>query len=266
LAIDSHRQSGPGTVAKVQKAAGELEKTATEATGSKPAAGVTRVQVEEPLFKTSDYLWSGSLGVIGFIGQAVTVLFLVFFLLASGDLYKRKLVTLVGPRLSRQKLTIQILDEIDRQIAQFLFVQLLASVFIGAVLGGSLWLLGMNQAAMWGVSAGVLSVIPYFGAIVVTVALALAAFLQFGTLGMVALVAGLALFVTSVDGLLLKPLLTGRFSKMNNLAVFLSLLFWGWLWGALGMLLAIPIMTAVKAICDHIEALRPLGNLLGESS
>jgi predicted PurR-regulated permease PerM len=81
---------------------------------------------------------------------------------------------------------------------------------------------------------------------------------------MVALVAAITLFLTSIDGFLLTPWLTGRFSKMNNLAVFLSLLFWGWLWGALGMLLAVPIMMVIKSICDHLETLQPIGHLLGE--
>jgi predicted PurR-regulated permease PerM len=250
--------------AKVQQAAGELERTASEATGSQPRRGVTRVQIEEPLFRASDYLWSGSLGLLWFVGQVVTVAFLVFFLLASGDLYKRKLIEVVGPRLSRQRLTLQILDDIDHQIGRFLLIQIATSTLIGVAMGVSLWLLGVNQAAMWGVSAGILNSIPFFGTIIVTGGIALVAFLQFGTLEMVALVAGVTLIVTSIDGFLLTPLLTGRFSKMNNLAVFTSLLFWGWLWGALGILLAVPIMMVIKSICDHIEGLQPIGHLLGE--
>ena len=263
-AIESHGNGDQGAIAKVQKVAGELAKTASEAAGGKATAGVTRVRIEEPAFRVSDYVWSGSIGVVRLTGQAITVLFLVFFLLASGDLYKRKLVEVVGPRLSRQKLTIQILNEIDEQIGRFLLVQVLTSALIGSAVGISLWLLGLNQAAMWGVSAGVLNSIPYFGTIIVTVGLALVAFLQFGTLEMVALVAAITLFLTSIDGFLLTPWLTGRFSKMNNLAVFLSLLFWGWLWGALGMLLAVPIMMVIKSICDHLETLQPIGHLLGE--
>ena len=119
---------------------------------------------------------------------------------------------------------------------------------------------------MWGVSAGILNSIPYFRAIIVTGALVLVAFLQFGTLEMVGIVAAVTLLVTGIDGYLLKPLLTGKFAKMNNLAVFLSLLFWGWLWGPLGMLLAMPIMMACKSICDHIEELKPIGRLLGEGN
>jgi predicted PurR-regulated permease PerM len=182
------------------------------------------------LFRSTPGGTDAPIGIVGFIGQAVTALFLVIFLLASGDLYKRKLVEVVGPRLSRQRLTIQILNDIDQQIGRFLLIQALASAFVGIGVGVSLWLLGLNQAAMWGVSAGVLNSIPYIGTIILTVAVALAAFLQFGTLGMVVSVAGITFFVTSIDGLLVKPLLTGRFSKMNNLAVFASLLFWGWLW------------------------------------
>ena len=262
--MDSVRRAPGGAVAKVQQVAGELERTASNA-GSKPVNGVTRVQIEEPLFRASDYLWSGSLGLLWFIGQTLTIIFLVFFLLASGDLYKRKLIEVVGPRLSRRRLTLQILDDIDHQIGRFLLIQAMTSTFIGLALGISLWLLGVNQAAMWGVTAGILNTIPYFGTIIVTSGLALASFLQFGRLEMVLAVAGVTLFVTSIDGLLLTPLLAGRFSRMNNLAVFISLLFWGWLWGALGMLLAVPIMMAIKSICDHIEGLQPIGHLLGES-
>ena len=261
--MDSLRRAPGGAVAKVQQVAGELERTASTA-GSKPVNGVTRVQIEEPLFRASDYLWSGSLGVLWFIGQTLTIIFLVFFLLASGDLYKRKLIEVVGPRLSRQRLTLQILDDIDHQIGRFLLIQAMTSTLIGLALGISLWLLGVNQAAMWGVTAGILNTIPYFGTIIVTSGLALASFLQFGRPEMVLAVAGVTLFVTSIDGLLLTPLLAGRFSRMNNLAVFISLLFWGWLWGPLGALLAVPIMMVMKSICDHIEALQPIGHLLGE--
>ena len=261
--MDSVRRAPGGAVAKVQQVAGELERTASN-TGSKPVNGVTRVQIEEPLFRASDYLWTGSLGLLWFIGQTLTIIFLVFFLLASGDLYKRKLIEVVGPRLSRQRLTLQILEDIDHQIGRFLLIQAMTSTFIGLSLGISLWLLGVNQAAMWGVTAGILNTIPYFGTIIVTSGLALASFLQFGRIEMVLAVAGITLFVTSIDGLLLTPLLAGRLSRMNNLAVFISLLFWGWLWGPLGALLAVPIMMVMKSICDHIEALQPIGHLLGE--
>jgi predicted PurR-regulated permease PerM len=265
-AIESSRGGTPAAVAEVQQAAVELGETASEAAGNETPKGVTRVQVEEPLFKPTDYLWSGSINLMWLIGQAVTVLCLVFFLLASGELYKRKIVEGVGTRLSQRKITIEILNDIHHQIGQFLLVQLAISALIGTATGISLWLLGVNQAAMWGVTAGVFNAIPYFGSIIVTSALALVAFLQFGSLDMVWLVAGVTLVVTSADWIFLTPMLTGRISKMNNIAVFVSLIFWYWLWGALGMFLAVPIMMVLKSICDHIEELQPIGNLLSESA
>jgi len=262
--IESYAGNSPSAVATVRRVAGELAQAASNAAGSPPVKGVTRVRVEEPLFRPGQYLWSGSVSAIWLLGQGVAVLFLVLFLLAAGDLYKRKLVEVVGPRLSDKKLTVQILNEIDAQIGRFLLVQVLASAFIGVAMGIVLWLLGVNQAAMWGLLAGVLNSVPYFGTIFVTSGVTLVAYLQFGTLNMAAAVAGITLFVTTIDGFLLKPFLTGRFSKMNKLAVFISLLFWGWLWGAMGMFLAVPIMVAVKTICDRIEGLQPIGHLLGE--
>jgi predicted PurR-regulated permease PerM len=268
-AIESGRKGPPGTVAKVQdvqEAAGELQKSASEAAGTQPPKGVTRVQIEEPLFRASDYLWSGSVGLLWFSGQALTVFCLVFFLLAWGDSYKRRLIGVGGSGVAHQRRVVGILKEIDQQIGRFLLIQVLTSATVGAAMGISLWLLGVNQAAMWGVAAGILNAIPYFGPIVVTGALTLVAFLQFGTLEMVGIVAGVTMLVTSLDWYVLTPMLTGRLSNMNNLAAFLSVLFWGWLWGALGMLLAVPIMMAIKSICDHVDELKPIGNLLGEEN
>jgi predicted PurR-regulated permease PerM len=266
-AIESEGRGPAGTVAKVQEEAGKLQTSASEAAGTNKAPkGVTRVQIEEPLFRASDYLWSGSVGIVWFIGQALTVVCLVFFLLAWGDSYKRKLIGAIGARISRQRQIVGILKEIDQQIGRFLLIQVLTNATVGAALGISLWLLGLNQAAMWGVAGGILNAIPYFGPIVVTGALVLVAFLQFGTLEMVAATAGVTLLVTSLDWYVLTPLLTSKLSNMNNLAAFLSVLFWGWLWGALGMLLAVPIMMSIKSICDHVEGLKPIGILLGEEN
>ena len=170
----------------------------------------------------------------------------------------------VGPRLSRQRLTLEILNYIDQQIGRFLLIQVATSAFIGTAVGFGMWIVGVNQAAMWGIAAGVLNFVPYFGTIIITTAMFLVAFLQFGKLEMAGLAAAVTLFITSIDGFLLKTLLTGRFSKMNNVAVFLSLIFWGWLWGPMGMLLSVPIMMVIKSICDHLEVLQPIGHLLGE--
>jgi predicted PurR-regulated permease PerM len=117
------RDRSPGPIEQVQKAAAELQKTADQATGTNPARkDVTRVQIEEPAINVRQYVTWGSTSLVTFAGQATLVFFFVFFLLASGDLFKRKLVKLAGPSLEKKKITVQILDEINRQIARFLFV------------------------------------------------------------------------------------------------------------------------------------------------
>jgi predicted PurR-regulated permease PerM len=252
-------------VEKVQQAAGEIERAASEAAGSTPApAGVTRVQVEEPAFRASEYLWTGSRNAVTIAGQGVVVFFLVYFLLAAGDSYRRKLVRIAGTRLAEKKVTVQILAEINLQIGRFLLVQVITSLIVAVATWLALSYLGLKQAAIWGVAAGVFNTIPYFGAILVTAALAVVAFLQFGTLAMAAYVAGVAFVITSLEGFLLTPALMGKAAGINQVALFISLLFWTWVWGIVGTILAVPIMMAIKTICDRIEGFQPVAELLGE--
>jgi predicted PurR-regulated permease PerM len=251
-------------IKQVQKAATELEKAASAGSPPPTPPNVQRVQVESPPFDISDYLVWGSIGIATALGQLVLILFLVYFLLASGDLYRRKLVKIVGPSLTKKKITVQILAEIDRQIEMFLIVQ----VFTSALVALASWLafraLGLQQAAMWGIIAGVFNSIPYFGPVLVTGGTAVVGFLQFGSVRMAVIVSLVSLAITSVEGMLLTPWLTSRAARMNAVAVFVGLLFWGWVWNVWGMLLAVPMLMVTKAVCDHVEEFKPLGELLGE--
>jgi predicted PurR-regulated permease PerM len=264
------RKSAAGSataMGKIQTAAKEIEKAAAEASETDRAAtprGVTRVQIDEPAFRANEYLWSGSLGLMEVIGQAVMVAFLVFFMLASGDLFKRKLVHIIGSKLSEKRVTLEVIKEINKQIERFLLIQIVTSVIVAVCTTAALWAFGVSQPAVWGIAAGVFNSIPYFGAILVTAGIALVAFLQFGSLGMTLQVAGAALAITSLEGFLLTPALMGKAARINGVAMFLSLLFWSWLWGVIGMIVAVPIMMVLKTVCDRIESLEPLGELLGE--
>lgn len=174
------RRAGESTIQQVQEAATELERTATAAAEPSPAPrGVMRVQIEEPPLRVRDYLWWGSAGVAGLTGQLVSVLFLVYFLLASGDLFKRKLVRVSGDTLTKKKVTVQILDEINRQIERFLGVQVLTSVIVGVASFIAFRALGLEQAAVWALAAGLFNSIPYFGPVVVTGGVSIVALLQF---------------------------------------------------------------------------------------
>jgi predicted PurR-regulated permease PerM len=252
----------------VQKAAAELAKAADDAGNSGGKApptprGVQRVIVEKPQFDVRDHLWSGTVGLAAGIGQLTLVTFLSYFLLVSGDTFRRKLVKIAGPTLSQKKLTVQALDEINAQIQRYLLVQLLTSVGVGVASGVVFAMLGLKHAAVWGVVAGVMNMIPYIGSIVVTFGAAVAAFVQAGDIQLPLAVAGSSLLIHTISGNLIMPWLTSKTSRMNAVSVFIGVLFWAWLWGVWGLLLGIPIMMVIKAICDRVDHLKPVGELLG---
>lgn len=252
------------TLTTVQQAASQLEQAAEETGRSVPAGpGVQRVQIVKPRFDIRNHLWNGSLGLMGVLGQIGTVALITFFLMASGDSFRRKLVKLAGPTLSRKKITLQALNQINDQIQRYMLVQLFTSALVGVATWLCFVALGLEHAAVWGIAAGVLNLVPYIGSVVIAAGSALVAFLQFGSLEMVLLVSGGSLVIHAIAGFLLTPWLTSRANKMNPVAVFVGLLAWGWLWGLWGLLLGVPILVAIKAVCDRIEDLKPVGEFLG---
>ena len=262
--MENERPPAATAIQQMQKAATELEKAANAAAPAPPAAGVQRVQVEAAPINITDYVMWGSLGIVAAVGQFVLILFLVYFLLASGDLYRRKIVKIVGPSLTEKKLTVQILSEIDRQIEMFLLVQVFTSTIVAVATWLAFKALGVEQAAVWGLLAGIFNSIPYFGPVLVTGGTSVIAFLQFGNIRMALIVGGVALLITSLEGFLLTPWLTSRAARMNAVAIFVGLLFWGWVWNVWGMLLAVPLLMVIKAICDHVEDFKGVGELLGD--
>ena len=262
--LEHDRPTATSAIQQVQKAATELEKATSAAAPPPPPSGVQRVQVESAPINISDYVMWGSLGLVAALGQLILILFLVYFLLLSGDLYRRKLVKIIGTTLSEKKVTVQILQEIDRQISMFLLVQVFTSTIVAVATWLAFSALGVEQAAVWGLMAGIFNSIPYFGPVLVTGGTSIVAFLQFGNLRMAAIVGGVALLITSLEGFLLTPWLTSRAARMNAVAVFVGLLFWGWVWNVWGMLLAVPLLMVIKAVCDHVEDFKGVGELLGD--
>jgi len=246
----------------VQKAAAQLEQAAQAA----PAArrGVQRVIVERPPFNVRDYLWSGTVGLMTAAGQLTLVAFLTFFALCSGDTFRRKLVKIAGNSLSKKRVTVHVLDDITGHIQRYLLVQIASSALVGVATGLAFWAIGLENAAVWGILAAVTNLIPYVGSVIVMGASALVAFLQFNGVEMALGVGGTSLLIHTLVGNLLVPWLTSRTSRMNPVAVFIGVIFWGWLWGIWGLLLGIPIMMVVKSICDRVEDLQPIGELLGD--
>ena len=258
------QQREPSAIDKLQEAAKEIDKTAAAAAGptTPDPGGVQRVQIVQP-FRATDYLTYGSMGALAVGGQAVMILFLSYFLLVSDDLFKRKLVKIV-PTLSKKKITVEIVEEIGTQIERFLMVQVFTSVLVAVATSLALWWLGLEQAVIWGILAGILNSVPYFGPLVVTGGLMVVAYLQFRTFDMTFYVAGIALVITTLEGWLLTPTLMGKAASINPVAIFVGIIFWSWVWGVWGLILAVPMLMMVKSVCDRIEELQPIGELLGE--
>lgn len=261
-------QSTPGkptsTLATVQMAALQLEQAAEETSHAAPVGrGVQRVHIEKQKFDIKDHLWSGTLGLLGILGQFGMVALIAFFLMASGDSFRRKMVKLAGPTLSKKKITLQALNQIHDQIQRYMLVQLFNGILVGLATWLCFMLIGLEHAAVWGVAAGVLDLVPYVGSVLIASASALLGFLQFGTLEMALLIAGTSLLIHFIEAFLLTPWLTSRANKMNPFAIFVGVLAWGWLWGIWGLLLGVPILVIIKAICDRVDDLKPVGEFLG---
>jgi predicted PurR-regulated permease PerM len=260
------RISEIGNWRTMQNAVAEVERATTEAIAG-PAARhqrATHVIVDQPAFKLNDFMWKNSMGALGVIGQAVVVGFLVFFLLLGGDTFKRKLVRLTGPSLSKRKITVRILDDINDSIQKYMLMLLTTNLVVTLLTWIAFQWIGLENAGAWAVAAGLLHIVPYLGPGVTAVATGMAAFMQFQSLPMALLIAGSSLVIATLVGTIVTTWMTGRIAHLNSAAVFISLLFWGWLWGIWGMLLSIPIIVIVKVVSQHVEQLHPVAELLGD--
>ncbi|MBX9716637.1 MAG: AI-2E family transporter, partial [Burkholderiaceae bacterium] len=177
--------------------------------------------------------------------------------------FRRKLVKIVGPTFARRKITVQALDEITAQVQRYLLVQVAVSLGVGLATWLAFLAIGVEHAAVWGVVAFVLNFVPYIGSIAITAASAMVGFVQFGSVDMALLVAGVSLLIHTVSGHLITPWLTSRTCQMNAVAVFVGVLAFGWLWGIWGLLLGTPMLMMVKTVCDRVDDLKPIGELLG---
>src|SRR5262249_48855466 len=169
-----------------------------------------------------------------------------------------------GPTFTQKKLTVQILDQINQQIESFMKVQVLTSALVAAATAAALWWLGLNEYIVWGLIAGIFNSIPYLRPVIVTGGLGWVAFMQLDSIPKTISICAGAFAITSVEGFLLTPSLMSRAARINSAAIFTGLLFWSWIWGVWGTILAVPMLMMMKAVCDHIEELQPIGELLGE--
>lgn len=255
-AVDRELESLRARIARLEQAQETVEETTEETIETESSDEPERVVIEEPgLLSSATTLAPQLLASIAF------ALIFLYFLLASGDLFYQKLVHAM-PTLSDKKRALHIAHDIERELSRYLLTITVINSSLGIAVGTALWWTGMPNAAVFGALAALLNYIPYIGSLAGMALVGVIALAEFGEL-YAALIPVLLYFAcTSVEGQLITPTVVGRRLEMNAAAVFLSVAFWGWIWGIAGMFLAVPVMVTIKVFSAYIEPMETLGNFL----
>jgi predicted PurR-regulated permease PerM len=194
------------------------------------------------------------------MGALMTVIFLTFFLLSWGAKFRAKLANLLPDK--HRKGVDGAIQEMQEQMSAYLFTATMINSGVGLLTYLALWLLDYPNPGLWAVAAGVLNFIPYLGAMVTIIIIFLAGLVTFDTAGPAFMGAGAFFIINLAEANVVTPVVLGRRLPLNPVAIFTGLLFWGWMWGVTGAVLAVPLMVMMKVMADRIEPLKPLGVLL----
>jgi predicted PurR-regulated permease PerM len=241
--------------ARVSNTSEQVEKLTTTAVAAKDEP--QRVELKKPSLLDSLLTRTSKL-----VFSSLVVIVLLYFLLASGDLFLTKLVHVL-PTLSDKKKAVQIAREIENNISTYLSTIAMINTGIGILSGLLFWAFGLPNPALWGAIAGLLNFIPTVGALSVAILITLVSIASFGSFTHAVMVPLSFLALTVATGTFVSPLVMGHRLTLNPVVIFLGLSFWGWLWGLPGALLAVPMLAMFKIFCDHIEPLAPIGEFLG---
>jgi predicted PurR-regulated permease PerM len=242
------------SVAKVSKAAERVEqmtKVSPQPTAAPPPAPPSNGDVLNRILGATKTL----------LVSAASTTILLYFLLASGDMFLRKLVRVLDT-FEDKKRAVGFAHAIQTDMARYLFTITCINTGLGAIVGAAMYLLGMPNPVLWAVLVAVFNYLPYVGAATNLGILTVVAFLTFDDLQHVLLVPGVYLVIEIVEGQVVTPILTGRSLTLNPVMIFLAMLFWTWLWGVVGALMAVPLLMTLKIVCDHVESLQPVGEFL----
>ena len=238
------------SVAQVTQATGEIEKLASTNAQTK-GVELKRRPIAEVLFMRTPE----------FIASAVLSLILLYFLLVYDQAFIAKLVKLL-PTLSDKKAAVGIAHDIEEQISRYLFTVTAINVCLGVAVGAAVGLLGLRNPVMWGVMVALLNFVPYLGALTGIICMTIGAALSFDSLGYAFVFPAVYLSFGVLEGSFITPWIMGRSLTLNPVIILLSLTFWGWIWGIVGIILAVPILAAFKILCAHIKPMEPLAEFL----
>lgn len=223
---------------------------------ARPTGGLSVAVEEKPMIRVI-FERAQSVGLLVLLTIA-----LVYFLLAAGDHFVHEVIAAANRPDKKRKIA-DIADTIRAEIGSYFLTITLINAGLGVATGVAMWLVGMPNPVLWGVMAGVFNFVPYLGAIVGVGVVTLVALITFDTLSPVLVASGAYLLLTVIEGNIVTPLVLGRRLTLNPVVVFVSLIFWGWIWGVPGAFLAVPLAVALKIVCDRVPGLTAIGGLLG---
>jgi predicted PurR-regulated permease PerM len=238
------------SVAQVSQATGEIEKLASTNAQAKTVE-VKQHPIIEMFFMRTPEL----------IASAVLLFILLYFLLVYDQVFIAKLVKLL-PTLSDKKMAVAIAYDIESQISRYLFTITAINSSLGVAVGTAVGPLGLHNPVMWGVMVAVLNFVPYLGALTGIICMTIGAVLSFDSLGYALIFPAVYLAFGTLEGSFITPWVMGRSLSLNPVIILLSLTFWGWMWGIVGVILAVPILAAFKIFCAHIKPMEPLAEFL----
>jgi len=195
------------------------------------------------------------------IVKSSVMFILLYFLLASGDLFLRKLIKFF-PNLHKKKQIVKITREVEHHTSRYLYTVTVINILTGVSIGVGMYLIGMPNPLLWGVMAGFLVFLPYIGPLIGISMVTIVAFLTFDSLGRILLAPAIYIALETIQGQIVTPMVLGLRFTLNPVAIFVWLIFWGWMWGLVGAMLAFPMLTIFKILCDHFQPLAPVGEFL----
>jgi predicted PurR-regulated permease PerM len=248
--VERKVRSWGDSVGELSTAIERLEKLGQK----KKTVTVVEVDAGGPVSRLLSHTWQT---VIGFF----LTLLLLYFFLARGDSFLGKLVDLT-PSFKNKKRIVDAFREIESRVSGYLLAITAINAMLGVSVGLAMWLLDMPNPTLWGVAAAFLNFVPYLGALTGIVIIAFVSLVTFDATSAILAPPAVYLLLTSLEGSVLTPTILGKTLSLSPVAVFIALLFWGWMWGVFGVAIAVPLLIAFKIGCDSSERTAPLAHLL----
>jgi predicted PurR-regulated permease PerM len=221
-----------------------------------PSSQVQKVVIQQPgiLSKAAGNLYGG-------LSMAAVTFVLLLFLLASGTMFYEKMIGIL-PTFSDKKRALTIAYDVEREVSHYLLTITMINMGFGLFIAVAMSVIGMPNPVLWGVAAALLNFIPYIGAVVGIVMVGLVSLISFDSITYAILPPLIYTVAVIIEGQFITPILLGRRLELNAVAIFIFVALWGWAWGIVGAIIAVPLLVSVKVFCDHFDGLTSFGEFL----